>query len=244
MKCLVFHISGAMESWGNAFMGSFRTSDMHPTKSTIVGIISAALGIDRYDVDSQGRLFRDYEYVVACADGATKVVDYHTVGTAPVPNQTEVIKGGYRRNELFREKQNTILSEREYVCNGYYTVFMIPTNGDDENLERYSAALERPRFTVYLGRKSCPMSFPMCPEVLHFNRLYDLVVKKALEPFLRPEFEDASYLGKHDGMRIYSTFDVDGFDPVSVSRRYDDDADHVRWQFDERPEYEYVVMRQ
>lgn len=241
MRCLMFHLGGAMSSWGTAFTGIFRTSELHPTKSAIAGMISAALGIDRDDVEGQKFLYEDYDYVVSCADGAEKITDYHTVGTAKIPSKQEVIVGGYRRNELERSGQNTILSHREYVCNGYYSIFVIPHDGASVPLETLRDALEEPRYVLYLGRKSCPPSFPMRPEIVETDSLANLIVTRSFETFRNEKFVDSEYLSKHGGIRVYSTSELEGMDGLSVSRRRDDRADHSRWLFEDRTEYEYRV---
>lgn len=239
MRCLMFHIGGAMGSWGTAFTGTYRTSDLHPTKSAMIGIISAALGLDRGDVEGQRFLFTDYDYVVSCADGAERIADYHTVGAARIPSKQEVIVGGYRRHELKRDGQNTILSRREYVCNGYFTVFVIPHDDARVPLETLRDAMIRPRYVLYLGRKSCPPSFPMCPEVVETDSLKDLITTRSLEPFKKAEFGDSEYLSRHSGIKVYSTFELEGMDGLSISRRRDENADHSRWVFEDRAEYEY-----
>lgn len=44
---LVFRLYGPIVSWGNIAVGEYRPSDSFPTKSAIIGLISASFGFDR-----------------------------------------------------------------------------------------------------------------------------------------------------------------------------------------------------
>lgn len=239
MRCLAIHLSGTMCSWGDAFIGSYRSTDLHPSKSSVVGIISAAMGIGRDE--RQTPLFTDYDYAVAASGLETKVRDYHTVQVSRTPQKEEVVRGGMRRMELERGDLNTILSEREYVCNGYYSVFVFPKDSCEYTLEAMRDALENPVYTPYLGRKSCPLSYPMCPEIIEGDRAYDMVASNVFKPFIG-DMERMFRDWERTSGRIYSTFPLDGTEPFSEEVRRDDMADRRRWQFSERREYCYRVM--
>lgn len=239
VRCIVFHLNGVMCGWGNAFMGSYRSSDFYPTKSAIVGILSACIGIDRSDEKAQISLYSDYDYVIVSSGLESKVVDYHTIQSSKTPSKPEVITGGYRRNELDRPDVNTILSEREYVCNGFYSVFLFPKDGSE--LEEIKSALESPVYTPYLGRKSCPLSIPMCPSILEGEDAYKMVVDNALDPFKKKgsPFEGVM---KDAHPHIYATFRFEGVrNPSSIRVRRDELIDRGHWLFSERSEYCYEV---
>ena len=46
---LVFRLYGPMCSWGDIAVGEVRPSTVHPSKSAILGLIAAALGVKRPD---------------------------------------------------------------------------------------------------------------------------------------------------------------------------------------------------
>ncbi|MDO5861571.1 MAG: type I-E CRISPR-associated protein Cas5/CasD [Thermoplasmata archaeon] len=241
MRCLVFHLGGTMCGWGDAFMGTRRTTALHPSKSAVVGIIAAAMGMGREDQEAQSSLFRDYEYAVVSSGLETKIRDYHTVQTSTASEKEEIVVGGPRRWELSRGKLNTLVSEREYVCNGYYSVYVFPAADGDGGLEAMRDALERPVYTPYLGRKSCPLSYPMRPEVIEGDRAYDMVVSSMLGPFAE-DIRTVSRRWSPERAHIFSTFRLEGAEPVAVEVRRDDMADRLRWQFSDRREYSYRVV--
>ena len=50
---LIFQLYGQMASWGEIAVGEYRPSRDYPSKSAIIGLVAAALGITRDDEDRQ-----------------------------------------------------------------------------------------------------------------------------------------------------------------------------------------------
>ena len=239
-ECLLFHLAGPMSSWGGIAVGSIRPTEMHPSKSAVVGIISASLGIDRLDSERQASLFTDFDYVIVSSGKEGEMSDYATIQSSRPPSEEKYTILPPRSQELARESLNTILSTKRYVCNGFYTVAIIPRVKPAFDLQRIKDALERPVFIPYLGRKSCPMSFPMSPSIEYYDDLMELLKDKSLWPFMSEWMQSAAYLDKHI-LHVYSTFRIDA--GSVVERRMRDDMPERRsWQFKTRSEYEYLVM--
>ena len=57
MEYLVFRLYGPMASWGQAAVGGDRPTAMAPGKAAIIGLLGAALGVERDDEAGQQRLF-------------------------------------------------------------------------------------------------------------------------------------------------------------------------------------------
>ena len=125
---LVFQLYGPLASWGDIAVGETRPSTPIPSKSAIVGLLAAALGIRRPDTvadpveqraldEKHAQLAEGYGLGVRVDAIGRPLSDYHTA---------EVPKGeGYftRRDEVIeinRQKRSgtkfggTILSRREY----------------------------------------------------------------------------------------------------------------------------------
>src|SRR5216683_3027496 len=49
--CLALLLDGPMQSWGHASRFERRTTALHPTRSGVLGIVAAALGIDKHAPD-------------------------------------------------------------------------------------------------------------------------------------------------------------------------------------------------
>jgi len=238
-RCLVFHLTGPMEGWGTVAVGTFRPTRRHPTKSAIVGVVSASLGFERDDARIHS-LFVDYEYAVISSGKETEMSDFATVESSE-PDKGELFtRLPPRALELSSEKRNTIMVDRRFICNGYFTVLMVPKTGAEFSLESIKAALECPHFVPYLGRKSCPLSFPMCPSIESYSRLCDIIPEVSLRPFRNDAFQDSKFLKNMDAMRVYSTYPLEGFGGYVTNVVVDDMPDRINWSFRERIEYEYL----
>lgn len=239
MECLVFHLVGPMCSWGGPAVGTYRPTDDHPTKSGLIGILSASLGLDRSDSDAIYALSSGYEYVVASAGKQAVMMDFATVQTSSSSKGKEASMLPPRTLELSRNDINTIVIDRRFLCNACYSVFMIPVPGSKYSLEQLRDALEHPHFIPYLGRKSCPLSFPMCPTIESYVRLMDLITEKSFMPFRTEPF--SRMIGRIQLLgtpRIYSTYPIDDLPSTRVVRR-DDLPNRRTWTFMDREEFVY-----
>ena len=252
-RCLFFHLTGPMAGWGGeGAIGDIRKSDTHPSKSAIVGILAASLGIDRSDTELQTCLFNDYDYVVTSKEPVKKISDFHTIQTGSTDSirSKSPVEEYCRRFELKSKYPVEIVSRREYICNGFYSVFVISKDGCRFSLEEIKDALEHPHYIPYLGRKSCALSFPMCPGITDCGCLYDTICIESMKPFEKFQFPEsdfpadknprifAAFLADKD-LRIFATFPMDKEKNYSVVKRRDDMADRRNWTFTERNEYVY-----
>ena len=103
-------------SWGDITVGERRTSWDRPSRSAVLGLIGAALGIDRQDQTGHDALDTGYGVAVRVDAPGRVIVDYHTAQTI---SQTEMKRSRpHTRREMIRHgershKLETILSWRE-----------------------------------------------------------------------------------------------------------------------------------
>lgn len=229
-----------MASWGEISVGNLRPTSGRPTKSSLIGLISASLGLDRFDEASQKTLYMDYDYVVISSGTESEMKDYATVQTSKIETDEKYTALPPRPLELSRKNVETMLVDRRYLCNGYYSVIVIPNNDAKYSLEEIADALRRPKYTPYLGRKSCPLSFPMMPSIEAYDDLMALIENKSFEPFMHDEFQESRYLSKNkQSMNIVSTYQIDSNKPSIRHVRHDDMPNRSNWLFFDRIEYEY-----
>jgi CRISPR system Cascade subunit CasD len=235
MNFLLFRLYAPLASWGDVAVGEFRPSFGYPGRSALLGLIGAALGIDRGDEESHRRLDDGLGFAVAVYAEGTLLRDYHT---AQVPGAADLKKRPHRTraDELAvpRHDLNTILSTRDYRQDALCVIgAWLRPDAAALALEDLHAALQRPRFTLYLGRKSCPPSLPLSPQLveaadfrtaLDAARLPALDEAKALalpaQP-LRVAWEDGPSIGWPQSF--------------SVPRK-DAPLSRHRWQFGDRTE--------
>jgi CRISPR system Cascade subunit CasD len=163
---LVFGLYGPLASWGGIAVGEQRPTTPHPSKSAILGLVAAALGIRRDEDKRQEDLVAGYGYAVRVDAPGVLLRDYHTT---QYPDATSRLKHLRSRRDETRDRQNlyTVLSTRDYRCDGLYTVCLWPLpDKDAPPPEAIAAALRRPNLPLYLGRKSCPLALPLLPQCI------------------------------------------------------------------------------
>jgi len=170
---LVFQLYGPMASWGQPAVGGDRATHMSPTRSAILGLLGAALGIKREEADRLQALHQSVQVATKQLTPTSLLRDYHT-SQVPARNNKYVYRT--RKNELLdepKDKLNTILSTRDYRCDGLWVVALSLTETATVTLDALQSALIRPVFTLYLGRKSCPVSAPLRPLLVVNSELKD-----------------------------------------------------------------------
>ena len=63
METLVFQLEAPLSSWGDVAVGEYRPTAEYPGQSAILGLLAAALGIDRLDTEGQSALQQGYRIV-------------------------------------------------------------------------------------------------------------------------------------------------------------------------------------
>ena len=174
METLIFQLQGPLSSWGEVAVGEYRPSADYPSQSAILGLLSASLGIVREDEEAQMALLSSYRLAVGVINPGRLLRDFHT---AQVPGRADLKKRpqATRRDELAVPKYdlNTILSTRDYRQDGAAVVALQSRDGGHYTLAQIAEALLRPKFLLYLGRKSCPLAVPLYPRVVNAASVSD-----------------------------------------------------------------------
>lgn len=164
MEYLLFRLNGPLASWGEIAVGESRHSATYPGKSALLGLLAAALGIRRDEEERQSELNIGYRFAVKVISTGHPLRDYHTV---QAPDSVGKFVYRTRRDELVlgKERLGTILTSREYRCDALTLVAVVAEQGAPYTLDDLRNALLKPRFHLYLGRKSCPVAAPLNPQV-------------------------------------------------------------------------------
>ncbi|WP_148862250.1 type I-E CRISPR-associated protein Cas5/CasD [Marinobacter fonticola] len=232
MDALVFQLYGPMASWGTPAVGEQRPSSDHPGRSALIGLLAAALGIRRDESAAQEALVGSVRFAVKQVAPGRIIRDFHTV---QVPKRDKKARYATRKDEmaLSGDRLNTIISRREYRCDGLWYIAVTLTGSSDWSLQDLEAALRRPRFTLYLGRKSCPLAVPLAPRIVQADGL-----RAALADAFPPMVDrQQRWLGL-DGTVDYFWEGDAGDIPLQDTRFPEDDVvSRDRWQFRSRPEH-------
>ena len=166
MDSLLLTLRAPLQSWGtHAAVGEMRPSADHPGRAAVAGLVAAALGIRRENPDALLKLHQSLRLAVRCDKFGGRLTDYHTAQTPPSTGK-RIFRT--RRDELVtqlnrNETLNTVLSRREYLIASAFTACLWLEGEAGHSLDEMRDALLHPRLPLYLGRKSCPLGFPLLP---------------------------------------------------------------------------------
>lgn len=156
MPFLIVRLSGPMQAWGQPTFEGIRPTARFPTRSGLLGLLGACLGIRRNDKIALQHLADSVRFAVRCDNHrlgdneipTVKLTDYHTVQDA-------------REDYHGLKSHQTIQTWREYLCDAHFTLAIWCTANSAYTLETLTAAVQKPHFTPYLGRRSCPLTHPL-----------------------------------------------------------------------------------
>lgn len=138
-----FRLEGALQSWGDHSKLNFRDTTDFPTKSGVVGLIAAAMGLKRDDPKIPD-MCSELKMAVRADRKGTVMVDYQNVGKT-VQSDGKIT-------------ERTLQTWRNYLQDASFFVVL---EGRETVLDEIVTALEHPVWAPYLGRKSCPASIPI-----------------------------------------------------------------------------------
>lgn len=142
---LVLH--GPMQSWGDrSKLGARDTAD-HPTRSAVVGMLRAALGDPRDGDDALIARLASLGFVVRVDRPGRRIRDLQNITSEP-PVAQLATGSSYGQ---------TIQSQRWYLSDA---AFLVMLTGEPALIEQLVTALDRPRWHLSLGRRSCPPCVP------------------------------------------------------------------------------------
>lgn len=145
---LFLRLEGPLQSWGGRTIGRFRRTESVPTKSGVLGLLGAALGLSRQQLNARLEELNQLTMAVRVDRAGHIEEDYQTVGAKV---------GVLAANGVIKETAGTgeveaIISPREFLADASFLVIL---RGDNELIKELSRALQSPRWPLFLGRKRC-----------------------------------------------------------------------------------------
>ena len=227
----LFTLYGPMASWGEIAVGEIRGSANRPTRSALIGLLCAALGVERDNDPVQHAVVDSYRFAVKVENQGVPIRDFHT-WQKPKPKRG--VKWETRREELQAEVIHTGLSSREYVCDAQYTVCLwISGDAPPFSLEAIRSAIGNPRFVLYLGRKACPPGLPIVMELVSAGSVKEAFAQFDVKRSQRPRFG----LRSADPLFFWDEDPHIGMDAYDSFTRRDVPRNRKAWQFSERLEH-------
>lgn len=156
---LILKLQGTMQAWGTHTYEDYRPSNIFPTRSAVVGLLGACIGIERDDIKARESLNASFTLTVR-ADirkdkkgkplKTVRITDYHTVLDARKVDGTA--------------RKDAIVSQREYLCDSEFTLALAFHPNAGYGIEEIKKAVRKPKYTPFLGRRSCPIQTPLLPK--------------------------------------------------------------------------------
>lgn len=245
-RYLLFQLYGPWCAWGEVAVGEVRPSETRPTRSALLGLLAAALGIRREEQARLDALAAALRFAVVVDAPGVPEVDYHTVQTS-APRRGRVFRSRPDQLALPRHELETILSQRHYRADALYRVAVSRTEGGAApSLDELATALRRPAFPLFLGRKSCPLAVPLAPRVVEapdalaaFATAAEASPAQAGEPAPEPlPARELRRLARRHEPWLYweEGFPSPGLDRHFASQRRDEPGRRSAWLFHTRRE--------
>ncbi|MFJ8579432.1 type I-E CRISPR-associated protein Cas5/CasD [Micromonospora sp. NPDC093277] len=136
MSVLLLRLAGPLQSWGSSSRFARRGTEIAPTKSGVIGLLAAAKGLRRTEPLTE---LLGLEFGVRLDQPGQILRDFQTARS---------LDG----------RQSAPLTYRFYLSDAS---FLAAVSGERELLCGLADALDRPRFPLYLGRRSCPPAGPI-----------------------------------------------------------------------------------
>lgn len=181
MATLLLRLAAPLQSWGSDSKFETRKTDREPTKSGVVGLLAAALGLRRDDTEGLARL-NGLRFAVRADQEGSLLVDFHTA----------------------KSRDTSYVTYRHYLQDAVFLAGL--ESGDEALLRELEAALRHPVYPLYLGRRSCPPTLPLCLGI-RAGKLLDTL---RAEPLL---------VKQRNGAPLHIVADADPADAAAVPRR-------------------------
>lgn len=165
MATLLLPLAGPMQAWGTRSRFDQRDTELMPSKSGVLGLLAAALGIERSDWASLEPLTHLKMGVREDKVGLLSV-DYHTAEEREHPG-------------TLAKAHKTAISKRYFLADA---VFLVGLEGNRQDLTAIYEALKNPRWPLFLGRKAFVPGYPVYFAKIE-NALHDAPLEEVLKGF-------------------------------------------------------------
>ncbi|WP_034457472.1 type I-E CRISPR-associated protein Cas5/CasD [Buttiauxella noackiae] len=234
-RYLIFQLYAPLVSWGEVAVGEVRHTATIPSRSALLGLLAAALGIKRENEQQLQCMNQHYHFAIRPLSPREQWLrDYHTV---QMPKENRKRRYYTRRDELIlsSEEPGTMLTSREYRCDAFYHVAVQETPDAPYTLDELACALMAPVFPLYLGRKSCPPALPLNPQI----------IDGTLGEVFHKAYADSNYgfnceeLAAIRSAQLFCVWEGEqqGVSEFATQQRGDQPVSRNRWQFTTRVQH-------
>jgi CRISPR system Cascade subunit CasD len=154
---LALVLDGPLQSWGFASRFQRRTTGLHPTKSGVVGLISAAMGLAKGSSE-EGDTLPGLVALRMCSIAVPRLRSDSEAAELPVRRLEDFHTVLDSRRADGSMNKDAVITHRQYLLDARFGIIL---HGDRGLLGRTADALQDPAWGVWLGRKSCIPATPL-----------------------------------------------------------------------------------
>ncbi len=238
-RWLAVTLMAPLASFGERAGNVERSTADRPTRSALIGLAGAALGVRRADSEGQVRLARSFRIATQTLGAGTLVADFHTYQSLPSSKG----RPATRADALARpDDLATSITRREYRSDVWYEAAYAQNDGARWSLDELRHAFRYPVFTLFLGRKSCPLGAPLDARIDDAETVDELFARRrSASPYLDVEkavFDSRARRHRAGPLAAERQDDLGGANlPVRRHRRMDEPGNRLTWQFSARTEF-------
>ena len=134
MNTLLLRLAAPLQAWGTDSKFEVRRTNREPSKSGVIGLLAAALGLRR---DADLSKLSALRFGVRVDRNGEVIKDFH----------------------MAKAEKTSYLTYRYYLSDA---IFLVGLESEDRSfLEQIERALRNPCFPLFLGRRSCPPTLPL-----------------------------------------------------------------------------------
>ena len=134
MSTLLLRLAAPLQAWGTDSKFEVRRTNREPSKSGVIGLLAAALGLRR---DADLSKLSALRFGVHVDRNGEVIKDFH----------------------MAKAEKTSYLTYRYYLSDA---IFLVGLESEDRSfLEQIERALRNPCFPLFLGRRSCPPTLPL-----------------------------------------------------------------------------------
>lgn len=134
MSTLLLRLAAPLQAWGTDSKFEVRRTNREPSKSGVIGLLAAALGLRR---DADLSRLSALRFGVRVDRNGEVIKDFH----------------------MAKAEKTSYLTYRYYLSDA---IFLVGLESEDRSfLEQIERALRKPCFPLFLGRRSCPPTLPL-----------------------------------------------------------------------------------
>ncbi|KIZ15699.1 type I-E CRISPR-associated protein Cas5/CasD [Streptomyces natalensis] len=148
---LLLHLAAPMMSFGTHSAFTIRDTHSRPTRSALIGLCAAALGLPR---DADLTDLRQLRFTIRADRPGQQQSDFHTAGGGYAAARTIPSADGGRKKPFVA----TVITHRHYLADAAFTVAV---TGPADMIDEVAAALDQPRYPLYAGRRAFPLAGPI-----------------------------------------------------------------------------------